>query len=544
MTSAATTSLQTSSSSVTQRSNSCSSEDTPSIDGSDVNSKNREDTGFGVDPFNKEDARFCKWDIMVLLLLVVVGLFTRFRHIEYPNEIVFDEVHFGGFTCAYLKREHFFDIHPPLGKLLLWAVAKQINGFNCSFDFSAIGKPYPDNNYVYLRSLPALSSALQVPLLYLCCRELGLSVLASTICGIFLGFDLATIGDCRFILTDSFMFFFILLTFYCCLRLWKSIENSPTHSKASSSWSFWFWTICAGISMGCLTSVRWTGFASLVVYLLIHLSKTRSIFSTEQHISNQKTQKIYYVLSLIFSISVAVIVYVLFWKIHYSILILSGSGDPWMSVSFQSTLINSTVSLPITEEPPGFLATLVEVHRQMYSAIAGLDVPHFWGSHWASWPFLMKGIMFWQKFLADGSRSIIYLIGTPIVWWTTTLSIITFLSLLISKVYQEEPLTRREKHYFELGCWLVLGYVLNWSPASRITRVCFLYHYLPALYFNIILFGLVFDFLIGKQKVRIGCFLTLAVCSALGWWYWGPFVYGNWMTASEHDARKWLPSWQ
>lgn len=301
-----------------QRSNSCSSDDVPVIENSepvkDNRERNREDADVGlVDPLNKEEASgLCKWDGFLVVTLLLVGILTRFRQIEYPNEIVFDEVHFGGFTCAYLKREHFFDIHPPLGKLLLWLVAKQINGFNCSFDFSAIGKPYPDNNYVYLRSLPALSSAFQVPLLYLCCRQLGFSILASTLCGVFLAFDLASIGDCRFILTDSFMFFFIFLSFYCCLKLWKAIETSTTHttkassslSSSTSSWKLWFWTIAAGVSMGCLISVRWTGFASLIVYLFIHLSKICSLFLEQLNNNNhhQKTQRIYYVLSLISAI--------------------------------------------------------------------------------------------------------------------------------------------------------------------------------------------------------------------------------------------------
>ena len=38
-------------------------------------------------------------------------------------QVVFDEYHFGKFVNGYITGEYFFDIHPPLGKLLLCLVA-------------------------------------------------------------------------------------------------------------------------------------------------------------------------------------------------------------------------------------------------------------------------------------------------------------------------------------------------------------------------------------------------------------------------------------
>ncbi|MFN7088533.1 MAG: phospholipid carrier-dependent glycosyltransferase [Candidatus Paceibacteria bacterium] len=48
-----------------------------------------------------------------------LGLITRFLFIWNPPEVVFDEVHFGKFLYAYFTGEYYFDIHPPLGKLIL-----------------------------------------------------------------------------------------------------------------------------------------------------------------------------------------------------------------------------------------------------------------------------------------------------------------------------------------------------------------------------------------------------------------------------------------
>ena len=50
----------------------------------------------------------------------------------------FDEFHFGKFINMYLKQVFFFDIHPPLGKLLL-AGAGYMADTNVTFPFERIG---------------------------------------------------------------------------------------------------------------------------------------------------------------------------------------------------------------------------------------------------------------------------------------------------------------------------------------------------------------------------------------------------------------------
>ncbi len=56
-------------------------------------------------------------------LLLAAGLVTRFYALNYPASVVFDEYHFGKFTNGYVTGRYFFDIHPPLGKLIIAASA-------------------------------------------------------------------------------------------------------------------------------------------------------------------------------------------------------------------------------------------------------------------------------------------------------------------------------------------------------------------------------------------------------------------------------------
>ena len=88
-----------------------------------------------------------------------------------PNDT---QVHFGKFASYYIRREYFFDVHPPLAKLLLgfqgWLI-----GYDGSFEFENIGDDYHKNNvpYIGLRALPAIMGSLTPPVIYGIMRESG-----------------------------------------------------------------------------------------------------------------------------------------------------------------------------------------------------------------------------------------------------------------------------------------------------------------------------------------------------------------------------------
>src|ERR1051326_619189 len=100
-----------------------------------------------------------KRELVAILCLVVISFGIHFAWFGHPNMTVFDEVHFGKFISAYFTHEYYFDIHPPLGKLMLagWG---WLWGFKPGFSFANIGDVFPDNTYLALRFLPALAGAL------------------------------------------------------------------------------------------------------------------------------------------------------------------------------------------------------------------------------------------------------------------------------------------------------------------------------------------------------------------------------------------------
>ena len=90
--------------------------------------------------------------------------------------ISFDEVHFGKFASYYIQRQYYFDVHPPLAKML-FGLAGWFVGYDGHFLFENIGDSYLENHvpYVGLRALPAILGSLTVPIVFAIMKECGYS---------------------------------------------------------------------------------------------------------------------------------------------------------------------------------------------------------------------------------------------------------------------------------------------------------------------------------------------------------------------------------
>lgn len=114
---------------------------------------------------------------IAIYVVTLLAIITRSWMIHHPGEVVFDEVHFGKFASYYLRGEYYFDVHPPLGKLLIALIGKLV-GYNGHFLFENIGDNYSENNvpYIALRLWCAICGAAVVPVAFLIMKELGVSV--------------------------------------------------------------------------------------------------------------------------------------------------------------------------------------------------------------------------------------------------------------------------------------------------------------------------------------------------------------------------------
>jgi dolichyl-phosphate-mannose-protein mannosyltransferase len=85
--------------------------------------------------------------MLPFVLLLALSAALHFAWYAHPASVVFDEVYFPRFGLAYLKGEYFFDLHPPLGKLI-FAATGWLAGLDPSFAFASIHQPFPDTSYL------------------------------------------------------------------------------------------------------------------------------------------------------------------------------------------------------------------------------------------------------------------------------------------------------------------------------------------------------------------------------------------------------------
>ena len=415
-----------------------------------------------------------------LWLLLAIGLATHFVFFGHPNQTVFDEVHFGKFISGYYTQEYYFDIHPPLGKLMIAGFAKAFD-FKPEFGFAEIGKKFPDNKYMALRFLPSLAGALLPLVIFLLALQLKFKPQGAFIAGLLVALENALLVQTRYILMDGFLllFGFLALLFYFKSR--REILNTK-------------YLLLFSVFGGLAISVKWTGLTFLVLPLLVEVF---SLFKEKNFRTILRLPICFFVIPFIIYFSI--------FTLHFSLLSKPGPGDAFMKPDFhQSNMVTKFFQLNV----------------EMYRANQRLTATHPYSSSWYSWSFMARPIFYWVS-----GDSKIYLLGNPVIWWASTTAV------LLSLMY----ISQHRIIKILLG-----GYVLNLLPFVGIKRVMFLYHYLTALVFAI----LILVYLIERQKQAKKMFIGLAIISAVAFIYFAPLSYGLPLSPQAYNARVWLPSWR
>ncbi len=440
--------------------------------------------------------------LIFALALLGLGLLTRFAFFGQPRQAVLDEVYFGKFINAYYTHEYYFDIHPPLGKLLLAGFAAPL-GYKPTSSYDSIGTNYTDNNYQLLRFLPTLAGALLPLIIFLLALEFGLSPLASLFAGLLTVFDNGLTTQARFILIDSFLLLFGFSSLLCYL---KSRQKNGRLG----------WLIAAAVLAGATASVKWTGLTFLVLIVGLELYSLR-----------HQIVKKFVTWRLLALTLLPILLYFSAFAIHFSLLTHSGSGDDFMTPGFQKTLIASRYRTSDNLGTPNLFAKFYELNYQMFASNQRITASHPYASKWYSWPLMARPMAYWT----GTDNSSIYFFGNPIIWWGTTIALI-----IASVLFIIRPDWRKKKY---LGL-LLLAYLLNLLPFMGIGRVMFIYHYMVALIFAILITALLIDQLKDKLIV-ITFFSSLAV---IGFIFFAPFTYGLSLSPVALNWRIWLPSWR
>jgi dolichyl-phosphate-mannose-protein mannosyltransferase len=92
---------------------------------------------------------------------------------------------------------------------------------------------------------------------------------------------------------------------------------------------------------------------------------------------------------------------------------------------------------------------------------------------------------------------------------------------------------------------LTIGWALHYLPFFIMQRQLFLHHYLPALYFSILMLGAVFDFstLQLSNKARAQVAGVILLCSLWSFNHWSPLAYAGTWTKGQCEKAKWRSTW-
>jgi dolichyl-phosphate-mannose-protein mannosyltransferase len=231
----------------------------------------------------------------------------------------------------------------------------------------------------------------------------------------------------------------------------------------------------------------------------------------------------------------------------------------------QGTLPNSLWYIESNEHPqlgpdaervnyrrPGFFGKFWELQKVMWKTNAGLVDSHAWDSRPWSWPILRRGINFWGR-----DHRQVYLMGNPVVWWASTAAVafyVIFKGLAIlrwQRGYSDYSAPHFRRFDYEIGV-AALGWAAHYFPFFLMQRQLFLHHYLPALYFAVIVLCQIFDFFafriqtLGLRKIPIVGWviaISLLALSAAVFGVYSPLTYGNPWTKTSCRQVKLLNSW-
>lgn len=446
-------------------------------------------------------------DAVAVLFLTAIGMMSRVFRIQFPKQLVFDEIHFGNFTNWYLKGQYFHDIHPPLAKLIMAGVAAY-SGYKGDINFQQVsqeGKEYPHMHYVALRITPAFFAALCVPLSYLIMRTSLSSHFASFTAALLVFSDLVLIIEGRHILSDGILHFFSTLAILS-IFLYERYNNLPA-------------LIFEGIACGCVASCKYTS-GGIVLLALIRQFSIRDVFGRNKQALISSIIRSFILCSCVVGVLFSC------FAIHLTILPYYPENDTGMPACVRKGLVDpKKPNWEARYAAPSMVRRVISLVLYMHKGNMKVTSEHPYSSKWYQWPlFTGKWVLYWTQ---NGKH--LLCMGNVLLWYPIFIGIV--LNVVRAVLYQD----------FESSTTSFLfGWMLSYLPFALIPRVMFLYHYsIPVLFGSYSLVSMIETMLSPKLRGFFYCLVAFMAIS--GWLLWNPFVYG--LTTPDFWFLVWNRKW-
>ncbi|CAG0918175.1 unnamed protein product [Notodromas monacha] len=268
------------------------------------------------------------WWWIIFAVLIAASLGTRLYKVDEPRHVCWDETHFGKMASWYINRTFFFDVHPPLGKMLI-AASGYLTGYDGKFAFNKPGDVYGNTSYVGMRVACAVLGATLTPMTFITSWEMTKSLSAASLSGTLVLFDFGVLTLTQYILLDSYLMFFIVAAVMC-------LEKFLSYRESPFSVFWWSWMLLTGTCLACAFAVKFVG---LFVVLYVGVRTAWDLWEILGDVGKPFVYTMrHFVARTLCLIAWPAALYVLFFYIHLQVLSKTGNGDGHFSSAFQSTL--------------------------------------------------------------------------------------------------------------------------------------------------------------------------------------------------------------
>lgn len=451
-------------------------------------------------------------DSLLLGVLALAALVTRFVNLGRPDELVFDELQFVGQALAYWRGEQFIDVHPNLPKLLIAGAIKLFGTHPWSWRIPSA----------------CLGTAL-VLVTFLLGREMFRSRMAAVLAALFVLCDGMFLVHSRVAMLEIFHVTFTATSYLLLFQLLRT--RDPLKARRQ--------ILLLGLVLGAalaskllLPEIAFLIVTGFVLYNM--LSPNRSAM----RITNPRV-----IGTLILLGSVSSLVYLATFLPNYWLGWWGGAG-----------------------------AMLHYYHEVLWELGQISESTNNFVSPWWSWPLMLRAPLYWQGSAEGGLIATVWAGGNPVLWWSSLGALV----ITIAREVERPNLSRSfmliayfsymgalslSKHGFYLYIYMTPLYLLYlmlamaladcWKGTSRkwedailvitLTPACILG--LGTTIGILCLVGIAAAYVIFAWRSTLGgkfVYLVLVTASLAAFVYFYPVWVATPMAPESYNSRIWL----
>lgn len=490
-------------------------------------------------------------------IIAVLALITRFVGLTAPvsqGTPVFDEKHYVPQAWDMVKSwDSLFIggietnpgfglvVHPPLGKQII-ALSEWV------FGYTPLG----------WRLMTALFGVATVLMTMALARRLSFSWQVATFAGILAVCDGVLLVSAKFGMLDIFQVFFIVAAAWALARDHQQMRERLHDALLSGGmgaspfgprFGFRWWRFTAGVFLGLSLAVKWSGLYYIMFFGLLCVFSDLALrrkYGIRRYIVGTLIRDTPAALASL--VAMPVMIYVWSWRAWFA-----SETAVYRHAKVDGTIGEDSWLMHLPEPVAGWFYYHLSVLDFHASLTSSGGHHHPWDSKPWAWLAGARPILYYSSTDLECSgggecRKMLYLFGTPAIWWLVVPAVLWGLWSLI---------IRRNRAFLIPLVGFAAGF-LPWLAAFD--RQMYFFYATAFIPFVIVLLALALGQMVGHGKpirwrwvtriaggtMRRGtfvaaCYLALVVAM---FFYFAPILYGFIIPESWYQSMMWLPSWK